>query len=254
MSAFVTVAGSKLEYDLLPAPAGAPTLVFLHHGLGSLSLWRDVPAELARRTGCGALAWSRSGHGFSDPEPLPRPLDYLLRQGRDGLTALLDALRLRDVVLVGHSDGATIALAWLAAGGGARGAIVAAPHVMDEDVTWREIEHQRAAWPDPLRAPLARHHRDPDTTFFAWADFWLAPRFRGWTIVPRLAAIRCPLLAIQGEDDAYGMMRQIETIAETAAGPVTLARLQACGHDPFRDQRQRTLDLSTEFIRKLASS
>jgi pimeloyl-ACP methyl ester carboxylesterase len=244
----VALAGRRFEHELTRAADGAPTLVFLHHGLGSRALWRDVPAALAARTGCGALVVSRLGHGESDPEPLPRPPDYLLREGRETLPALLAALELRDIVLVGHSDGGTIALAFLAAGHPARAAIVAAPHVFDEAVTWREIARQRALWPGALRAGLARYHRDPDATFGAWADFWLAPAFRGWSILPLLAAVRCPILAVQGEDDPYGSPAQIEAIAAHAPGPVRLEKLPACGHDPFRDRREHMLALCADFI------
>ncbi|MGH7087925.1 MAG: alpha/beta fold hydrolase, partial [Stellaceae bacterium] len=178
MSDVVSIAGRRIEYDLISAPQGAPTLVFLHQGLGSLALRRDVPAVLAARTQCGALAYSRLGHGWSDPEPGPRAPDFLIREGRDALPALLDALGVRDVILVGHSDGGTIALTYLAAGHKARSAVVMAPHVFDEAITWREIAAQQAQWPGSLRPRLARYHRNPDATFRAWAEFWLAPAFR----------------------------------------------------------------------------
>jgi pimeloyl-ACP methyl ester carboxylesterase len=250
---FVAVSGRRVE--VARTPGNAPTLVFLHQGLGSVSMWRDFPARLAQRTGCGALVYSRLGHGNSDPEPGPRAPDYLLREGRETLPALLGALGLGDTILVGHSDGATIALAYLAAGLAARGAIVAAPHVFDEAITWRAIERQRGDWASgPLRARLQRHHRDADAMFEAWASFWLAPEFRGWSIVPLLATIRAPLLAVQGEDDAYGTMRQIDEIAAAAAGPVELAKLAACGHDPFRDQTARMLDLCAGFVLQASSS
>lgn len=248
MSGFVTVAGCSIEYRLLVL-AARPTLVFLHQGLGSAALWRDFPDRLAAVTGCGLLTYSRLGHGGSDPEPEPRRPEFLLNQGQADLDALLRALGLGEIILVGHSDGATITLTYLAAGRSALGAVIVAPHVMDEEVTWRAIEQQRDAWKDGgLRGRLARHHRDVDATFQAWAGMWLAPEFRGWGIIPRLRSIKCPLLAVQGVEDEYGTMAQIDEIACSVAGPVRVEKLARCGHDPFRDQPDRMLDLCTRFI------
>jgi pimeloyl-ACP methyl ester carboxylesterase len=248
----VAIDGRRYDSVLTRAPAGAPTLVFLHQGLGSVSMWRDFPALLAARCRCGALVYSRLGHGSSDPEPGPRPPDFLLTHGQETLPALLAQFGLDDVVLVGHSDGGTIALTYLAAGHRARGAIVVAPHVLDEPVTWRAIAEQRASWGDgKLRLRLARHHRDPAAAFEGWTSQWLAPEFRNWSILPLLPAIRAPLLAVQGEDDGYGTMRQIDEIASHAAGPVELVKLQGSGHDPFRDAPERMLDLCAEFVARL---
>ncbi len=254
--AFVDIDGRRIEYRLIAAPAGAPTLVFLHEGLGSVSMWRDFPARLAARAGCGALIYSRLGHGSSGPEPLPRPPDFLLHQGQADLRALLARLGLGDIILVGHSDGATIALTYLAAGYPALGTIVAAPHVFDEPMTWRAIERQREAWQDgALRGRLQRHHRNVDATFAAWSDMWLAPGFRGWTIVPLLAGDpACPLLAAQGIDDEYGTMAQIDAIASYASGPVQVEKLAPCGHDPFRDRPRRMLDLCAAFVSRVCET
>ncbi len=202
-TSFVEILGRRLDYRLLPASgAGRPTLVFLHQGLGSASMWRAVPETLAQRTGCAALVYSRAGYGWSDAAAEPRAADFMLVEGQAILPALLAALDLADVILIGHSDGGTIALAYLAAGHKARGAIVAAPHVIDEEITWRAIAAQLAQWPDgALRARLARHHRDADRMFRSWAGIWLAPEFRAWSIANLLPAITVPLLAIQGHDD-----------------------------------------------------
>src|SRR5579885_280096 len=207
---FVAVGGHRLEYEIIPARhAVAPTLVFVHQGLGSLSMWRDAPRRLAARTGCAALVYSRLGYGWSDPAPEPRPPDFMLQEGRVVLPALLAALGRDDIVPVGHSDGGTIALAYLAAGHPARGAILAAPHVMDEAITHRAIARQSAEWPESaLRRRLVRHHRDADAMFRSWADVWLSPAFRGWTIAPLLPQVTVPLLAIQGDADTHGTMRQ----------------------------------------------
>ena len=251
----IAVDGHRYEHVLIAAPAGAPTLVFLHEGLGSVSMWRDFPARLSARAGCGALIYSRLGHGSSDPEPLPRPPDFLVTHGREVLPALLARLGLGDVILVGHSDGGTIALTYLAAGHPGRGAIVAAPHVLDEPMTWRAIAEQRARWPDgKLRVRFARHHRDPAATFEGWTGQWLAPGFRNWSILPLLPTIHVPLLAVQGEDDGYGSMRQIDEIANYSRGPVELQKLADCGHDPFRDAPRRMLDLCAAFVSRVCES
>ncbi|HUK58077.1 MAG TPA: alpha/beta hydrolase [Stellaceae bacterium] len=252
--AFLALGARRLEYALDPAPSGAPTLVFLHEGLGSLSTWRDFPARLGKRAGCGALVYSRFGHGQSDPELAPRGPDFFAREARETLPAIRAALGLDDVVLVGHSDGGTIVLCHLAAGFAARGAIVAAPHTFDEEMTWRAIEDQRAAWRNGvLKARLARHHRDPDATFAAWADHWLDEKFRGWSIVPELRHITAPLLVFQGESDIYGSMRQVDEIAAHAGGPVELQKLAGCGHDPFRDKTDEVLAHCADFVGRLVS-
>ncbi len=248
----LALGSGRIEYALAPAPSGAPTLVFLHEGLGSLSTWRDVPARLATRTGCGALVYSRFGHGQSDPEATPRDPDFFWREARETLPSILKALGLDDLVLIGHSDGGSIALCYLALGLRARGAILAAPHAFNEELTRRAIAGQRAQWADgALKQRLLRHHRDPDATFTSWSDHWLAPEFRGWTIVPRLKAITAPLLVMQGEDDIYGSMRQIDEIAAHAGGPVELVKLAGCGHDPFRDRPADVLELCAGYVARL---
>jgi len=248
---FVNAGGHRLEYRLFAGDGagGRPTLVFLHEGLGSLAAWRDTPAVMAALTGCPVLAYSRYGYGQSDPLAASRPADFMKTEGRDVLPEVLGTLGCRDVLLVGHSDGATIALEYLAAGHPARAAIVAAPHVVDEERTWRPIERLAGAWGrDGLRERLARHHRDPDGAFRGWSEVWLSPHMRHWDLVPRLAAIRCPLLAIQGEDDVYGSMVHVDSIAAASGGPVQIARLAGCGHDPFREQPEHTRALCAAFV------
>jgi len=249
---FLALGSRRLEYALLPAPPGKPTLVFLHEGLGSLSTWRDFPARLAAQAGCGALVYSRFGHGQSDPEHETRGPDFFWREARATLPSILAALGLTNVVLVGHSDGATIALCHLASGFHAKGAIVAAPHIFVEELTVRAIAALAATWKDgAVRTRLQRHHRDADATFAAWSGHWLDPEFAGWTMVPELAAIAAPILTLQGTDDIYGSMRQIDEIAAHARGPVTLRKLERCGHDPFRDRTDHVLALAADYIARL---
>jgi pimeloyl-ACP methyl ester carboxylesterase len=246
-------AGQRLEFLRLPGDgaAGRPTLVLLHEGLGSVAAWRGTPAAVAARTGCPVVVYSRHGYGASDPLTAPRARDFMQVEGRDVLPEVLRALEVdpRDLLPVGHSDGATIALEYLAAGHPARAAIVVAPHVVDEERTWRPIERLAAAWGrDGLRERLARHHLDPDGAFRGWAEVWLSPAMRQWDLVARLAAIRCPILALQGEDDVYGSMAHVDALAAASGGPVTIERLAGCGHDPFREQPDRTLALCAAFV------
>lgn len=226
----------------------------LHQGLGCAQMWREFPARLAERTGCGVLTYSRYGHGQSDVVKEPRPRDFMIVEGAEVLPQVLAERRLQEVVLIGHSDGGTAALVYAASGQPLRGAIVVAPHVRDEDITRRAIEKQRADWPGSrLRTRLARYHRDADAMFHSWADAWLSPAMRGWSIEPLLGRIRAPLLAIQGDRDSHGTMLQIENIARFSGGPVRLEKLADCGHDPFRDQPERMLALCAGFLAEHAA-
>lgn len=253
---FAVAGGHRLEYRWIAGDRtkGRPVLVFLHQGLGCVSMWRDAPAQLASRTGCPVLVYSRYGYGRSDVVGEPRPTDFMWIEGRDVLPDLLESLGVHDVILVGHSDGGTAALAYLASGHPARAAVVVAPHVFDEEITWRSIARQREAWgKDPLRGRLARYHADVDRMFQSWAEVWLRPDMRGWNMEPSLRAIRCPILAIQGVDDAHGSMAQIDAIARAAGGPVQLEKLAGCGHDPFREQPETVLALCAAFVDRFSA-
>jgi pimeloyl-ACP methyl ester carboxylesterase len=252
----LVAAGQRLEAAWHgPPPDAAPTLVFLHEGLGAVSTWRDFPARLAAATGWGALVYSRAGYGRSDAVPLPRPLQFMHHEGLVALPAVLQAAGIREAVLVGHSDGASIAL--IHAGGvpgtPVRGLVLEAPHVFCEDLTVRSIaaaaERYRAG---DLRAALERHHgANVDVAFWGWNGAWLDPRFRAWNIEEYLPAIDVPLLLLQGEDDEYGTRRQLDAIAAGCRGRVERVLLAGCGHAPHRDQAQRSLDAMTDFIRGL---
>lgn len=249
-----TVGGGGIEYLWWgPQPGAAPTLVFLHEGLGSAGLWRDFPETLAAATGCGALAYSRLGYGGSDPCPLPRPLTFMHEEALQGLPAVLDALGVRDCVLVGHSDGGSIAL--IHAGGAPvarlRGVVTEAAHVFCEPLSVRSIQAARERFlHGDLRVRLEKHHgANTDCAFWGWNDAWLHPEFVHWNIEEYLPAIRVPVLAIQGANDAYGTPAQLEAIAR-GTGARTLM-LPGCAHAPHRDQPQRTLEAMRDFVREV---
>jgi pimeloyl-ACP methyl ester carboxylesterase len=244
---FVTVQGHRIEYELLHGHA--PVIVFLHEGLGSLSAWRNFPARVARETGCAALVYSRYGYGKSDPLDAPRSVDFMHQEALLSLPELLDKLGIERPVLFGHSDGGSIALIY--AGGAqrpVRGVIAMAPHVMVEDISISSIEAAKAAFETTdLREKLSPHHSHPDSAFWGWNDIWLLPEFRTWNIEEYLPRIACPVLAIQGEEDEYGTMHQIERVQEVAPD-VRLLKLKNCRHSPHRDQPEAVIQAATEFI------
>ena len=251
----VELGGLRLEYDRIHlAGDGAPMLVFLHEGLGSVALWKDFPRQLAHAAGCNALVYSRQGYGRSSPLTAPRAPDFMHVEALEVLPALLEALGVHDPILFGHSDGASIAL--IHAGSGirpVRGAILLAPHIMVEEVGVRSIAAARAGFATAdLRARLAPYHADPEGAFRGWCDIWLDPRFRDWNIEAEVATIRCPLLAIQGYDDEYGTMEQIDRIARLVPD-TELLRLQDCRHSPHRDQPAAVIAAATRFIDRLRS-
>jgi pimeloyl-ACP methyl ester carboxylesterase len=250
---FVEVNGLRLEYQFIRAAGAASApLVFLHEGLGSLALWKNFPRELAHAAGCNALVYSRQGYGRSVPISAPRQPDFMHVEALQVLPALLDALAVHDPILFGHSDGASIALIHAASSGRpVRGAILLAPHVMVEDLCLRSIAAARQSFvATDLRERLARCHDDPQGAFCGWCDIWLDRRFAQWNIEAEVARIRCPLLAIQGYDDEYGTMEQVERIARLVPG-TELLKLRACGHSPHRDQPDAVIAAATRFIGRL---
>ncbi len=249
--AFATVEGQRLEIErIAAAPADAPTLVFLHEGLGSLALWRDFPAKLAQRTGAAALVYSRRGYGKSDRLAAPRKVDYMHDEALVVLPALLRELGISNPVLIGHSDGASIAL--IHAGSGrwpVRALVLEAPHVFVEDVTVASIEQAKITYrTTDLGKRLARYHDDPDHAFWGWNDIWLDPAFRAWNIEDCLPGVRCPVLAIQGADDEYGSLAQLDAIERGVSGPFERLVLASCKHSPHRDQEAATLDAMARFV------
>ncbi len=249
------LAGRRLEGVWCgPAPDAAPTLVLLHEGLGCVGLWGDFPARLALATGCGIFAYSRAGYGKSAPVPLPRPLTYMHDEARATLPAVLDAIGFRRGALVGHSDGASIALVHAGAVADPRVKAVAlmAPHVFTEDMGIASIVEAKASYESgDLRRKLARWHDDVDGAFRGWNDAWLDPAFRAWNIEEFLGSIRIPLLVIQGEADQYGTIAQIRAIECGAGGPVQTALVPDIGHAPYREAPEATLAALAAFFAKV---
>ena len=264
----IKIRGIGLETLSIAPPAGAdgPTLVFLHEGLGSVRMWRDWPARLCAQLGCAGLVYSRQGYGQSEPVPdvrghsgqkegrrhgrlLP---DYMHCEAFEVLPALLRALGIERPVLLGHSDGGTIALLH-ASRSEVSGCIVMAPHVMVEPLSLQAIALARQAFEQgALRERLTPFHANVDCAFWQWNEVWLSPAFANFDIRADLPGIKAPLLAIQGEDDPYGTLAQIEDIAQ-AVPHTRLLTLPACGHAPHRDQPQAVEHAVTDFMASLAS-
>ncbi len=226
-----------------PAPEDAPTLVLLHEGLGCVAMWRDFPEALAAATGLGALVYSRFGYGHSPPATLPRPLTYMHEEARL-LPQLLDDAKIREAILVGHSDGGSIALLHAATRDPrVRGLALEAPHVFCEDVSVASIAAAKRAFEGgDLRARLARYQGDNvDVAFRGWNDAWLDPGFRAWNLEACLPAIDVPVLVVQGADDVYGTLAQVDAIERGLRAPFTRCVLSECGHSPHKDQRDKTL-------------
>lgn len=249
------LAGRALEYEVIrAADAAAPTVVFLHEGLGCLAMWKDFPRRLAEAAGCNALVYSRHGYGNSAPLDEPRGPEFMHDEALIVLPAVLDRLGVQQPVLFGHSDGASIALIHAAGAARAvRGAVLMAPHVVAEDVSVRSIAAAKRTYDTTdWRERLGRYHADPDGAFRGWCDIWLDPRFRKWNIEDLVARIRCPLLAIQGYDDEYGTMEQIERIARLVPD-TELLKLRDCGHSPHRDQPGAVIAAVLRFIDRVRS-
>lgn len=234
---------------------GAPLMVFLHEGLGSVSMWRDFPQRLCAATGCRGLVYSRPGYGRSTPRAAEEAwnMDFMHRQAQEVLPALLDALGVDAATdkpwLLGHSDGGSIALLYAACyPQRIAGTIVLAPHILVEDLSVSSIAKARTAYLETdLRQRLSRHHDDPDSAFWGWNDIWLRPDFRRWSIESEISAITCPLLAVQGLDDEYGTLEQIRGIARRV--PQTqLLELPDCGHSPHRGQPDPLIAAISAFI------
>lgn len=248
---FLSIGAANLEYRMLgPQPQDAPTIVMLHEGLGSAALWGDFPEKLQAATGAGVFLYSRSGYGASTPARLPRPVDYMHREALDVLPKLLDQIGFRRGLLCGHSDGASIAAIYAGSHQDHRveGVVMIAPHFIVEDIGVAAIARTKTAYEtSSLKEKLARWHNDVDNTFYGWNDAWLNPAFRNWDISEYLAYIRVPVAILQGADDEYGTMRQIEIAQDECYCPVDVTMIPGAGHQPHREAPGATLDAVQEF-------
>jgi pimeloyl-ACP methyl ester carboxylesterase len=249
---FLNINGADLQYRMTgPLPDQAPTIVMLHEGLGSAALWGDFPDRLQAATGAGVFVYSRAGYGTSSPVKLPRPLDYMHVEALEVLPKLLDEIGFRRGLLVGHSDGASIAAIY--AGGiqdhRVRALALIAPHFIVEDISVASIAKIKTAYETTgLKAKLARWHKDVDNAFYGWNGAWLDPDFRDWDISDYLAYIRVPVAILQGADDQYGTMRQIEIARGECYCPVDVTVIPGAGHSPHREAPDETLKAIAEFV------
>jgi pimeloyl-ACP methyl ester carboxylesterase len=252
---FLRIGAADLEYRMIgPAPDEAPTIVMLHEGLGCAGLWGDFPDRLAAATGAGVLVYSRAGYGASTKVALPRPLDYMHIEAFDVLPKLLDQIGFRRGLLFGHSDGASIAAIYAGGAGDhrVRGVAMIAPHFFVEEMGLATIvETRRAYKTGGLRSKLARWHGDVDNTFYGWSDAWLDPEFRKWDISEYLAYIRVPVAILQGADDLYGTVRQIEIAQQECYCPVDVTIMPGAGHSPQREAPEATLHAIVDFVGRI---
>jgi pimeloyl-ACP methyl ester carboxylesterase len=248
---FLRIGGSDLEYRMIgPSPEHAPTIVMLHEGLGSVGLWGDFPEKLQAATGAGVLAYSRAGYGASTPAKLPRPLHYMRIEALEVLPKLLEQIGFRRGLLVGHSDGASIAAIYAGSHQDHRlhGIALIAPHFIVEDISVKSIAEIKLAYESTnLKEKLSRWHKDVDNAFYGWNDAWLDPKFRAWDISEYLAYIRVPIAILQGVDDQYGTMRQAAIASDECYCPVDVTEIPGAGHSPHREAPRATLEAIAEF-------
>ena len=251
--AFVEVAGARLEVERIDVGReGASPIVMLHEGLGSVAMWKDFPHRVAHATGRDVVAYSRAGYGRSSPAALPYGVRYMHDEALVVLPKLLDALRIDAPVLLGHSDGASIALIHAASGGRAvAGLVMMAPHVMVESITVKSIAQIAETYErTDLRARLAAYHAHVDDAFLGWSRIWLSPQFQSWSLGADVTALRVPSLAIQGEDDEYGTLAQLDALAVAPVPPQRMV-LASCRHSPHRDKETEVLAAIEAFARRL---
>ena len=247
----IVAAGRQIEARYIQGRGDRPVLVFLHEGLGSVELWKQVPDELAQGTGCAALIYSRYGNGFSEVLHEARPVSYMHDEARSALPDVLDAFGVHDAVLVGHSDGASIALIYAGESGQrVRGVVAEAPHVFVEDISVSSIARAKFAYESSdLRARMECYHQNVDRTFYGWNDIWLDPQFRAWNIRDAVRRISIPMLLIQGAQDEYGTFAQLEAVqADVQSARVDSLYLADCRHAPHRDRPDVTLSAVRAFV------
>ena len=245
LQGFLDISGKSLEYACFGAePTTAPTIVMLHEGLGCLALWRNAPAQIAAATGCGVFVYSRAGYGRSDLTDLPRPLDYMTKEAVDVLPKILNAIKPKQCILLGHSDGATIAAIY--AGSiidyRVRGLVLMAPHFFTEAQGLAQIALAKDNFDkNDLKLRLAKYHQSPENAFNGWNKVWLDPDFEDWNVSEVIDYLRIPTLAIQGLDDKYGTKAQILELENRSYSPVDIVMLADCGHSPLEDANEATI-------------
>jgi pimeloyl-ACP methyl ester carboxylesterase len=247
----IEVDGARIDHRDLPGTE--PALVFLHEGLGSIAQWRSFPDDVQAATGRRTVVFSRPGYGHSTPVPPPWPVTYMHEQALVVLPAVLERLEVERPVLVGHSDGASIALIHAGGGHPVSALVLMAPHVFVEDESIAGIEAAREAYESSLRPRLAKYHDDVDATFWGWNGVWLSPAFRSWNIESSLPGIDVPVLALQGTDDQYGTLAQLDAIATGTAGAAECVVLEAEGHVLHLGDNAAVVDAVATFVSRSAS-
>jgi len=252
---FLDLPPMRLEYRMIgPRPDAAPTIVMLHEGLGSVAIWGKFPEMLAAATGAGVFVYSRAGYGNSSPGKLPRTVSFMHEEATEVLPRVLAAIGFQRGILLGHSDGASIAAIYAGSvqDHRVRGLVLIAPHFFIEEMGLAEIRRAREAFAaGPLREKLKRWHADVDCAFRSWSEPWLDPQFRKWDITEALGYIRVPMLIVQGEKDQYGTLKQVETAQQECFCPVEAAVLPSIRHDPCREAPELTLKTAGDFINRL---
>ncbi len=253
---FIDIDGVKLEAVCYgPAPQDAPTIIMLHEGLGCVALWRDFPQQIAAETGLGVFVYSRVGYGESDPVNLPRPLDYMHQEADMVLSIVLDEIGFQSGILLGHSDGASIAAIYAGTREDhrVRGLVLIAPHFFTEDIGIASIAEAREAYESGnLRDKLAKYHKDVDNAFLGWNGAWLDPKFRQWNISEVIDYWRIPVLVIQGREDQYGTLAQIDEIQSRIYSPLDVAIIDDCKHSPHLEATDKVISVVGEFVERLS--
>ncbi|MFY9990258.1 MAG: alpha/beta hydrolase [Rhodoplanes sp.] len=251
----LSIGGMMLEYQLIgAAPSSPPVVVMLHEGLGSIDTWGEFPRRIFERTGAAVFVYSRAGYGASPSVERKFPLDYIKRHALDVLPGILDAIGFREGILLGHSDGASIAVAYTGntLDPRVRGLVLMAPHMVVEPETLAEIRRARAAFLEgKLRQRLARYHADVDVAFWGWNDAWLDPAFTAFNLKEELTKIQVPMLIMRGDDDHYGTHRQVTIAQELCRCPVEALLMANCGHVPHREKLEQTLDVVAHFVERV---
>lgn len=249
---FIDVAGRRLHVDRLGSGSARPPLVFLHEGLGSVDLWRGFPDGVANGSGHPGYVYSRYGNGWSTPLSGSRQPDYMHEEALDVLPGVVEAIGVDSPILVGHSDGASIALIYAGAGYRVSGLVLIAPHVFVEPNTVQSIAAIRDSFPSSdLPERMAKYHTDPETTFMGWADIWLSPAFRNWNIEEYVPGVSCPVLLIQGEADQYGTIRQLDAIDQGLDTPAERLMVPEAEHSPHLSHPDLVTETVVDFVNRI---